>query len=200
MDNLIFLKLGGSLITDKERPRSPRLDRLEDLCGEIASVLARDPNLPLLIGHGSGSFGHIPAKKYGTREGLPTSPSPLTPLPEGEGNSHPYWHGFTEVWHEAATLNNFVMDALRAANIPAMAMAPSGSVIARDGQVAAWDLRPLRSTLQNGIVPVVYGDAVSCLSFMGMWFLTRYAAGRFSLLRICLCTLRGKCVQSGFYW
>jgi len=160
MDNLIFLKLGGSLITDKERPRTPRLDRLKDLCGQIASVLARDPNLHLLIGHGSGSFGHVPAKKYGTRNGLPTPPSPLTPLPEEEGNSRPYWRGFTEVWHEAAALTHFVMNALREANIPAMAMAPSGSVIARDGEVAAWDLEPLKCALSNGIVPVVYGDVV----------------------------------------
>ena len=160
MDNLIFLKLGGSLITDKERPRTPRLDRLEDLCRQIALVLARDPSLPLLIGHGSGSFGHVAAKKYGTREGLLTPPSPLTPLPQGEGNSRSYWHGFIEVWHEAAALNKIVMDALRSAKIQAMAMPPSGSVIARDGEVAAWDLRPMRSALVNGIVPVVYGDVI----------------------------------------
>ena len=41
-----------------------------------------------------------------------------------------------------------------------MAMSPSGSVTARDGQVSAWDLNPLRSALLNGITPVVHGDVV----------------------------------------
>ena len=70
MSKLIFLKLGGSLITDKERPRTPRLDTLRDLSTQIAAARARDPNLLLLIGHGSGSFGHVVAKKYATRDGL----------------------------------------------------------------------------------------------------------------------------------
>ncbi len=147
MDNLVFLKLGGSLITDKEQPRTPRLDKLKDLAEEIAAVRARDPNLLLVIGHGAGSFGHVPAKKYRTRDGL-------------RGEAAEYWRGFTEVWREASTLNRIVMDALRAANIPAMAMSPSASVIARDGEVATWDLNPLRSALKSGLVPVVYGDVI----------------------------------------
>ncbi len=156
MNNLIFLKLGGSLITDKTRPRTPHLDRLKGLCGEIASVLVRAPRLPLLIGHGSGSFGHIPAKKYGTRKGLP-SPAPPE---EGEIRTGTYWHGFTEVWHEARELNKIVMDALREANIPALAISPSSSVIARDGEVAEWNLAPIKHALAKGITPVVYGDVV----------------------------------------
>ena len=148
MNNLIFIKLGGSLITDKEQPRTPRLDRLKDLCQQIAAALARDPKLLPLIGHGSGSFGHVPAKKYATRNGV------------GAESPRPYWRGFTEVWREAAALNKIVMDALRSACIPAIAMSPSGSVTARDGQVSAWDLNPLRSALLNGITPVVHGDVV----------------------------------------
>ena len=156
MNNLIFLKLGGSLITDKARPRTPHLDRLKGLCGEIASVLARDPNLLLLIGHGSGSFGHIPAKKYRTREGLPS----LAPPEGGKVRTGAYWRGFTEVWHEARELNKIVMDALREANIPALAISPSSSVVARDGEAAEWNLAPIKHALAKGITPVVYGDVV----------------------------------------
>ncbi|MCP4140421.1 MAG: isopentenyl phosphate kinase family protein [Chloroflexi bacterium] len=157
MENLIFLKLGGSLITDKERPQTPRLDRLKNLSTQIADVRARDPNLLLLIGHGSGSFGHVAAKKYATRDGLPSQPSPSPFEEKEEGN---YWHGFTEVWHEAAALNKIVMDTLREANIPAMAFSPSGSVIAQDGKVKTWDLRPLERALKNGVLPIVHGDVI----------------------------------------
>ncbi len=167
MDNLIFLKLGGSLITDKGRPRTPRVDVLNSLCRQIADAYARDPNLLLLIGHGSGSFGHVAAKKYKTRVGLPFLTPPeggrTSPFPHrgkggmGEGA---YWHGFTEVWHEARELNKIVMDALRVAKIPAMAISPSSSVIAKDGKVSTWDISPIMHALSNGITPVVYGDVV----------------------------------------
>ena len=160
MDNLIFLKLGGSLITDKTRPRTVRQDVLKRLCDEIASARERDPNLILLLGHGSGSFGHVAAKEYKTRDGLvPPYKSPLDR--EGwDGGIKTYWFGFSEVWHEARALNVYVMDALRAAGIPSVALAASASVIAKDGEVAAWDVEPFRRTLGNGILPVVYGDVI----------------------------------------
>ena len=145
--DLIFLKLGGSLITDKTRPRTVRPDVLKRLCAEIASARKRDPNLLLLLGHGSGSFGHVAAKKYGTRNGV-------------FGDKSRYWHGFAEVGHEAATLNKIVMDSLRDKNISAMAISPSASVVAEAGKVATWDLNPLKFALTRGIVPVVYGDVV----------------------------------------
>ncbi|MCX6065672.1 MAG: hypothetical protein NT121_07955, partial [Chloroflexi bacterium] len=64
MTELVFLKLGGSLITDKTLPYTPRLDKLADLASQIAAALSTR-QLSLVLGHGSGSFGHIAAKKYG---------------------------------------------------------------------------------------------------------------------------------------
>lgn len=167
MDNLIFLKLGGSLITDKERPRTPRVDVLSALCRQIADVIERDPNLILLIGHGSGSFGHVAAKKYKTRAGFPPLISPeggrTSSFPQrgkGRMGAGAYWHGFTEVWHEARELNKIVLDSLRLAKIPAIAISPSSSVIANDGKVVEWNLAQIKYALSNGIVPVVYGDVV----------------------------------------
>ncbi len=164
MDNLIFLKLGGSLITDKERPRTPRVEVLDSLCRQIAEVRVYDPNLLLLLGHGSGSFGHVAAKEYATRAGIP----PLAPPSGGSTDSLSprskdfslYWRGFTEVWHEANELNKIVMDALRGAKIPAIAFSPLSSVVAKDGEISEWNLSPIMQALANGIVPVVYGDVV----------------------------------------
>ena len=67
---LIFLKLGGSLITDKTRPYTPRPEKLNLLTAEIASVLKENTNIHLVIGHGSGSFGHAAASRYNTRLGV----------------------------------------------------------------------------------------------------------------------------------
>jgi isopentenyl phosphate kinase len=143
--NLQFLKLGGSLITDKARPHTPRLEVIDRLAGEVAEARRQNPDLRLVLGHGSGSFGHVPAKKYGTRQGV---------------HSAQGWEGFAEVWQEAAALNRLFMDALHRAGLAAISFPPSASASARDGQVGTWDLTPLQSALQAGLLPVVYGDTV----------------------------------------
>lgn len=145
LENLCFLKLGGSLITDKDTPHTPRLDVLERLAGEIARARQQRPEMCLVIGHGSGSFGHVPAKKYGTREGVST--------PEE-------WRGFVEVWKEAAALNRLVMDALHAAGVPAISLPPSAMVTSRQGRVLSWELGVVRAALHAGLVPVIYGDVI----------------------------------------
>ncbi len=71
--SLVFLKFGGSLITDKQRPRAPRPEVLERLAGEIGRALKKHPDIRLVLGNGAGSFGHSSAKKYGTRQGVHTA-------------------------------------------------------------------------------------------------------------------------------
>jgi isopentenyl phosphate kinase len=161
MAGLTFLKLGGSLITDKTRPYTPRHETLARLAGEIAHARQVQPDLELIVGHGSGSFGHTPAKEFRTREGLPT-PLKLPPNSTnlGEEKEGCYWRGFSEVWFQATTLNRLVMEALHVAGVPALALAPVAAVTAENGKVLHWDLGPLKSALQAGLVPVVYGDVV----------------------------------------
>jgi isopentenyl phosphate kinase len=159
MSELILLKLGGSLITDKTHPYTPRLDILSDLARQILAAKQSRPELALVLGHGSGSFGHVAAKEYKTREGIPLRLPPFSTKigAEKEGS---YWFGFSEVWFQASALNRFVMEALRWAGVPALALAPVSAVTARDGKVSRWDLTPLKSALSAGLVPVVYGDVV----------------------------------------
>lgn len=144
MTELLFLKLGGSLITDKSQPHTPRLGRLADLCAQIAQVLeAAQGGLRLLLGHGSGSFGHTAANQHGTRDGV---------------NSAQGWRGFAEVHYQAAALNTFVMQELHRAGIPALSFAPSASVLAHEGRILGWNTAPLERAIAEGIVPVIYGD------------------------------------------
>jgi isopentenyl phosphate kinase len=142
---LILLKLGGSLITDKDNPHTSRPAVLARLASEIAAARAQRPDLRLIIGHGSGSFGHMAAKKHGTRQGVST--------PEG-------WLGFFDVWQEARALNQVVLDALLAAGLPVIAFPPSAAVVASAGQVLRWDLAPIQASLQAGLLPLINGDVV----------------------------------------
>jgi isopentenyl phosphate kinase len=149
---LVLLKLGGSLITDKDTPRFPRRDVLYRLAAEIAAAKQKDPALRLVLGHGSGSFGHVPASQYGTRSGVSTPQQ---------------WLGFAEVWKEARALDEIVIASLHEAGLPVIAFPPSSAVLAQEGRVLSWDLRPLHSALEHGLLPVVYGDVVFDTTFGG---------------------------------
>jgi isopentenyl phosphate kinase len=158
MKELVFLKLGGSLITDKTQPYTPQLDLIKDLAVQIATALQTEANLRLVIGHGAGSFGHVPASEYHTRDGLPRS-SPLIHR-ERDETEDSYWKGFAEVWYQASALNRFVMKALHKTGVSAISLPPSSSVIASDGKVFAWETTPIRMALSSRIVPVIFGDVV----------------------------------------
>jgi len=158
MKELVFLKLGGSLITDKTQPYAPQLDVIKDAALQIATALRTHPNLRLVIGHGAGSFGHVPASEYHTRDGLPRS-SPLIHRERDETEDN-YWKGFAEVWYQASALNRFVMKALHKAQISTISLPPSSSVIASDGKVLVWETTPIRMALSSQIVPVIFGDVV----------------------------------------
>src|SRR5687768_1663924 len=111
---ITFLKLGGSLITDKSKPETPRLDILDRLSAEIKSALDRRSDLKLLIGHGSGSYGHVAAHQYSTHLGV---------------SSLEDWRGFAKVAHIAGKLNYLVADALDRAGVPVFRIQPSASAI-----------------------------------------------------------------------
>lgn len=143
MRELVFLKLGGSLITDKTRPQALRADILARLAREIAEARDARPELRLLLGHGSGSFGHVLAQKHGTRLGVRTSEQ---------------WRGFAETARVAADLNRLVVDALWDAGVSAMRFQPSASAVVYEGRLRLMAAAPLEDAAVHGILPVVHGD------------------------------------------
>ena len=141
---ITLLKLGGSLITDKRQAHTAREDVIAQAAEEIRKVRENN-SFPLILGHGSGSFGHFPAKKYHTREGVSTAEE---------------WRGFLEVHNEALALNEIVMKILLAAGLPCVAFPPIGSITARDGRIRKWDCGPLLAAMNAGLIPVIFGDTV----------------------------------------
>ena len=139
---MLFVKLGGSLITDKTRNETARPEVLARLAGELQASVA-NLQAPILIGHGSGSFGHMAAKQYGTRAGVRTADE---------------WRGFAHVSVAAARLNRLVADALHHAGLMVISLAPSASVQCTDGRIVSMDTRPIHQALQHGLCPLVMGD------------------------------------------
>ena len=141
--DLQLLKLGGSLITDKSKAHTPRPAVIKRLAEEIAEAKRQYSALKLIVGNGAGSFGHVPAKRYGTREGVHTPAE---------------WRGFVEVWREARVLNQIVMEILWESELPAMVFSPSASVTSDDGRILTWNLEPIKTALEAGLLPVIHGD------------------------------------------
>ncbi len=142
---LIFLKLGGSLITDKSRSHTANDAIIRRIAGEIVKAKRALPDLQLVIGHGSGSFGHIPASQFGTRQGVSDTRQ---------------WAGFVEVWRQARDLNEIVLTLLYQAGLPVMAFPPSVILQSNGGKVQSLYIDPLRSALAAGLIPVVNGDVI----------------------------------------
>jgi isopentenyl phosphate kinase len=140
---LVFLKLGGSLITDKTRPYTPRPEKLDDLAAQIAVAMQDHPDMQLILGHGSGSFGHQAASRFGTRNGVASVEA---------------WRGLAEVWYQASALNRIVVETLHHAGLPVITLSPAASITAHEGKVSVWNLYPLTTALNQGLLPVIHGD------------------------------------------
>ena len=140
-DKPTVLKLGGSVITDKEKPLTPDLKAIERLADEIA----RAELSSLILVHGGGSFGHPFAKRYNIAEGY-VDPSQIL--------------GFSQTHLAMTLLNSWVMEALISHNIPAVEVHPSACTVTKAGRIANMELEPLKKMLKLGFVPVLYGDAV----------------------------------------
>lgn len=138
-----FVKLGGSLITDKSTEASFRVKVMARLAAEIHAAHVRRPEQRLLLAHGSGSFGHFVAQRHQTMSGVYDEKS---------------WRGFAEVANVAALLNHLVTDQLRLAGLPVWRLQPSASARCRAGDLVRLDDHPIREALERGIIPLVYGD------------------------------------------
>ncbi|HXO18962.1 MAG TPA: isopentenyl phosphate kinase [Thermoanaerobaculia bacterium] len=140
----VLVKLGGSLITEKTRPETPRLEVIRRLASEVARAAGRVPER-LIVGHGSGSFGHVAAARYGLAAGL-RSPDQLP--------------GVAETQQRAADLHRIVAAELRAAGALPFSLAPSSALVAADGAAASFAEEPLLLALGRGLLPVLWGDVV----------------------------------------
>ena len=140
---MIFLKLGGSLITDKARRETPKAAVLQRVAREIHEAMRIKPELKLLIGHGSGSYGHPAAELAGIQSGVRTAED---------------WRGFLDTWAAAQRLHRLVLDTMSEAELPVFSFLPSALAVANDGEIVAFPDEPIRKALRAGLIPLVQGD------------------------------------------
>lgn len=174
---LVFVKFGGAAITDKTKPRTPKIKNIESLCHQMAEARRQRPDITFLLGHGSGSFGHFSGQKYNTRNGV---------------RSDADWLGFAEVWEDARQLNELVIHACLEAGLPVIAFPPSAWMVTDNREPILTQIEPIHRALEKDLIPVVNGDVIFDKSIGGTILSTEEV---FSLLaenlmpdRIVLCS------------
>lgn len=146
-----ILKLGGSVITDKQNPETVDQDRLDAVVETVSDWLT--PASDLVVVHGGGSFGHQAANKYElSREMGTRDVAALVAV------------------HRAMTrLNDYVIDACHELDVGAVPVRPF-SLCTRQSRPGESTVRgeisitcptePVETMLEEELVPVLHGDIV----------------------------------------
>lgn len=145
MMELALIKLGGSLITDKDRPYTAKPEIIQQLAREVSAIALQNPHLKLIIGNGAGSFGHQSAKKYNTINGISTDVDKF---------------GFCLVHQDAIDLNRLIAKAFLQAGLPVISLPPVTMGVTENKKPIKFNYSIIENTLAAGLIPLVFGDVV----------------------------------------
>lgn len=140
-----LIKLGGSVITNKEVPMSLRKDVLKRLVREIGVAIKNFPDEYFVVGHGQGSFGHVPAVKYETMHGFINDESRM---------------GMAIVQDTAEQLNRIVVKEFIEQSIPAVSLHPSNSLVTKNRRAEKYFTDVFEQYMRKGMLPVTGGDVI----------------------------------------
>lgn len=133
----IVVKLGGSVITYKDRPRALRSKALDDLSKVLASHQSRK-----IIVHGGGSFGHYYAKKAG----ISTECKPVNDLED-----------IYLTRKSMFDLNQKIVQSLSSSGIIPYVVTP---YFVGKGSTSMKSL--IVDLLNRSLTPVLFGDVIPC--------------------------------------
>ncbi len=136
---MLLVKLGGSVLTDKARLRTPRKAAIARLTKELVG-LGDD----LLVVHGAGSFGHVLARRYALKG------------PAAPGKAK----GAATVQRDVRALDDLVVGGLLRAGLSPVVLPPSALLSLDDGRVVSFDVAPFKDYVGQGFTPVTFGDVV----------------------------------------
>jgi len=141
---LVILKLGGSVITDKNKYMTADKKNIARLVKEIADA-RKKMKFDLIIVHGAGSFGHMPVKKHGIKDGIFNEKHKL---------------GFADTNYSCTVLSQHIVAALLKEKIPAIVVTPLVVLSHSNKKMKDFDTKVVSTLLKSGYVPVMRGDVV----------------------------------------
>jgi isopentenyl phosphate kinase len=134
---MILIKLGGSIITDKEKPLSPRKKDIENIAKNLKKI-----NEPIIIVHGGGSFGHYWSVKYD----MHTKPK--------KNNMH----GVSIVKNSMIDLNKIILDVFVKNKLNPYSLPPTDFMSGNKPMVKK--IKEITKIAKSGLIPITYGDAL----------------------------------------
>ncbi|MCD1293888.1 uridylate kinase [Methanocella sp. CWC-04] len=140
MRDLVVLKVGGSVLTDKNKSSTARPEQIARVAREIHEGLSGG----LVLIHGAGSFGHHQAKEYGLKNGL------------NEKSIKGIW----PTHYAVKSLNNMIIEALAKNGVNALPVHPLSACTLKDGRIDSMCTDVIELMLDANVVPVLHGDAV----------------------------------------
>ena len=134
---IIVIKLGGSVITNKRKPYTAR----KKITRRLALEIKRSPKRVVVV-HGSGSFGHTSASKYGGIHGYSSQ-----------------W-GIAKVARDAMTINAIVREIFLEEKLPVISLSPMSMITSKAGSLHDSFFSPIDCVLHQGLIPLLYGDGI----------------------------------------
>lgn len=177
MKDLILLKIGGSLITDKRKEKGTLKGKnLRRIAKEIDEGFNSELN-SLIIIHGAGSYGHPIVKATGINNGIKNKGQVLA---------------FAQTQKLQNELNIRFCEELQKYGLPAIPFQPSASATMRDKKLVALNTDLLRNLLEISLIPVLFGvpayDEVQRCSILSGDQIITYLAKTLGPKRIILAT------------
>jgi len=134
---MILIKLGGSIITNKERPLSPKKKTIENIARYLKKI-----DEPIIIVHGGGSFGHYWSVKYD----MHTKPMKYNIL------------GVSIVKNSMIELNKIILDIFLKNNLNPYCLPPT-DFMSGDKPIA-YKVKEIEKIANERLIPITFGDAL----------------------------------------
>ena len=134
---MILIKLGGSIITNKERPLSPRKKTIENILKQIKKIKG-----PVIIVHGGGSYGHYWSVKYD----MHTKPAKND------------MRGVAIVKNSMVELNKIILDIAVKNRINAYCLPPTDFM--NGNKPIKNKILTIKDISKSELTPVTFGDAL----------------------------------------
>ncbi len=131
-----LVKLGGSVVTFKDRPLAANTEAIDGISGVLARL-----DMPVIVVHGGGSFGHHWSVQYD----MHTRPAAYDP------------HGVSVVHESMVALNEIIVNSMIKAGANPYAITPSAFTTGHDAIPAK--IKQL-SEMSKTVMPVTFGDVV----------------------------------------
>lgn len=135
----VVLKLGGSVITEKDRPETIDYEALDRAVADVSTISDQ-----LVLVHGGGSFGHHHAAEHGVSSTEGTH----------DVNDILAIHGAMK------RLNQIVVERLSNAGVSAMPVHPLSAAHRTSDDDLSLEPTPIVPMLEEGFVPVLHGDTI----------------------------------------